>query len=350
MPEILGIDEFLASPGPILDVRSPAEHARGHIPGSVGFALFDDEERANVGRRYTQVGHEEAVELGFEYAGPKCAAFVRRARGLAYRGDVRVHCWRGGMRSQSMAWVLATAGLSVRVLDGGYKAYRRWVRRTLASPRPLVVLGGMTGTAKTQLLQHLAADGEAVIDLEGVANHRGSTFGGLMMPPQPSTEHFENLLAERWATFADRDVVWIEAESRRVGNCYVPDELFSHMEAAPAVEVVRSKDERIDWLVSQYGEAATADLVAATRRIHKRLGGQRTRAAVEAIERGDLREACAIILEYYDRTYRYDLEKRGASLSTIDLTGLPFEQGARALRANVVSAAPALRVRARSGT
>ncbi|PSR18944.1 tRNA 2-selenouridine(34) synthase MnmH [filamentous cyanobacterium CCP3] len=331
MPSPLDIDDFLQGSGPILDVRSPGEYEHGHIPGAVSFPLFTDEERARVGTCYKQVGREAAVELGFDIAGPKCGEFVRAAKALAPDRHLRIHCWRGGMRSGGMGWILEMAGFTVHTLTGGYKAYRRWVRDTLASPKQVMILGGMTGSGKTLILQELAALGEPVLDLEALANHRGSSFGALLLPPQPSTEHYENVLAEQWATLPSHRSIWLEAESRRVGTCRIPNELFAQMEAAPAVEVVRSLDERLDLLVDIYGEASTEDLIEATERIRKRLGGDRTQTAVQHIQAGNLRAACAIILDYYDRAYRYDLERRRRTIPQLDITGLSPADSARLL-------------------
>lgn len=322
MPISLDIDSFLQASGPILDVRSPSEYDHGHIPGAVSLPLFTDKERARVGTCYKQVSRDSAVELGFDIAGPKCGEFVRVAKALAPDRHVRIHCWRGGMRSGGMGWILEMAGFSVHLLKGGYKTYRRWVHDTLATPKPIVILGGMTGSGKTEILQALAALGESVLDLEALANHRGSSFGALLLPPQPSTEHYENLLAEQWATLPSNRPVWLEAESRRVGTCRIPNELFAQMEAAPAVEVVRSLDERLDLLVDIYGEASTQELVEATERIRKRLGGDRTQKAVQHIQVGNLRAACAIILDYYDRAYRHDLERRQRVIPQVDIRGL----------------------------
>lgn len=331
MPIALTVDDFFQQSGPILDVRSPGEYTQGHIPGAVSFPLFTDDERAKVGTCYKQVGRDEAVELGFEIAGPKCATFVRQAKALAPDRHLRVHCWRGGMRSGGVGWILATAGFQVHTLEGGYKAYRCWVRQVLATPKPMVILGGMTGTSKTLILEELARLGEPVIDLEHLANNRGSSYGALMLPPQPSTEQYENLLAAAWVQCSGDRPIWLEAESRRVGTCRIPDELFLQMMAAPTLEVTRSVEERLDLLVSIYGEADPGELVIATQRIQKRLGGQRTQAAVDFIQAGDLRSACAIILDYYDRTYRHDLERRGKTIPQIDLTGLSVAESAQRL-------------------
>jgi len=331
MPTPLTIADFLQAPGPILDVRSPSEYDHGHIPGAVGFPLFSDQERAQVGTCYKQSGRDAAVELGFDIAGPKCGHFVRAAKALAPDQHLRIHCWRGGMRSGGMGWILEMAGFTVKTLEGGYKAYRRWVRQVLEGPKSLIVLGGMTGTSKTQILHALAELGEPVLDLEALANHRGSSFGALMLPPQPSTEHYENLLADHCIQLGTDRPIWVEAESRRVGTCRIPDPLFLQMEAAPTLEVRRSLDERLDLLVAIYGEANPEELIQATQRIRKRLGGQRTQAAVEAIDQGDLRTACGIILDYYDRTYRYDLERRNKTIPQVDLVGLSAVESARKL-------------------
>ena len=328
----LPIADFWQAPGPILDVRSPGEYAQGHLPGAVSFPLFSDEERALVGTCYKQQGKDAAIELGLELVGPRMADLVKKAKVLAPERLVRVHCWRGGMRSGSVGWLLATNGLEVTLLAGGYKAFRHWVRDTLALPRPIIVVGGMTGTGKTDILHALRELGEQVLDLEGLANHRGSSYGALMLPPQPSTEQYENLIAEQWLGFDPQRPVWIEAESRRVGICCVPPEIMNQMEAAPTLEVLRSESERLDILVQVYGAADPAQLVAATERLRKRLGGLRTQAAVDHIKRGELAAAAAIILTYYDRTYRHDLVRRGKQIPTVDVSGMSGGQAARQLQ------------------
>ncbi|MEM6449157.1 MAG: tRNA 2-selenouridine(34) synthase MnmH [Cyanobacteria bacterium P01_D01_bin.105] len=332
----LTIDDFLSSSefktAPILDVRSPGEFEQGHIPGAISFPLFSNDERAKVGTCYTHNSRAAAVELGFDLAGPKFGDMIRTAKALAPKRAVRVHCWRGGMRSQSVAWMLALAGFETATLEGGYKVFRQWVRRTVATPKKIVLLGGMTGTAKTDILHALAVQGEQILDLEGYANHRGSSFGALCLPPQPSTEHFENLIADAWHRFEGDKPIWIEAESKRVGPCRVPSELFEQMETAFALEVTRPVSERLNLLVEIYGQADPEALVAATERIRKRLGGQRTQEAVAHIRSGNLAKAVEITLTYYDRTYRYGLEQRDYPVPEVDITGLLPGQAAQKLR------------------
>lgn len=326
MPQTLSADEFFNASGVILDARSPAEYAQGHIPEAVSFPLFSDDERAQVGTCYKQQGKDVAIELGLTLVGPKLTQFVQRAKKLSPDRPVRLHCWRGGMRSSSLAWLLETAGMQVFLLEGGYKSFRRWVRSTLATPQTIVTLGGMTGTGKTILLNALAERGEQVLDLEHLANHRGSSYGSLGLPPQPTNEHYENLLAMQWLTL-DRDrPVWIEAESHRVGSCRVPDEIFLPMIESPVVQVERSRSERINILLEVYGSADPKELIAATERISRKLGGQNSQMAIAHIRQGELAPAIDLVLDYYDKSYWFDLKKRNVPIHSVHVSGLSIAE------------------------
>jgi tRNA 2-selenouridine synthase len=262
------------------------------------------------------------VELGFAIAGPKFAQFIVDAKRLAADRRVRIHCWRGGMRSGAVAWVLETAGFEVMTLAGGYKAFRRWAIAIFEPPKPILIVGGMTGTGKTDILAALRHKGAQVLDLEGLASHRGSSFGSLGLPPQPTNEQFENEIALRWAAFDASRPVWIEAESNRIGCCRVPEPLFHQMNRATVLEIKRSRSERLAGLVKVYGTADRQALIEATIRIQKKLGGQRAKAAIALIQAEKLTEAFDIILDYYDKTYTYDLQRRKTKIEPIDVTGL----------------------------
>jgi tRNA 2-selenouridine synthase len=321
-------DTFLNNYGVILDVRSPEEYLQGHIPGAKSMPLLSDEERKKVGICYKQNGREKAVELGFEIVGPKCADLITQAKGLAPDKIIRLYCWRGGMRSESMAWLLERAGFNVILLTGGYKAFRRWGRSLFQIPQNMMILAGMTGTGKTEILKALAARGEQILDLEKLANHRGSSYGSLGQPPQPTNEQFWNLITIHWANLNRQKPVWIEAESKGIGICRIPQEIVEKMMRSPIIEIIRSREERVQLLVEIYGKAAIDELIAATKRIQKRLGGVRTQQAIELIQQGSLAEACQIILDYYDQTYTYDLKKRNAPIYQINLSGLSADEGA----------------------
>ena len=330
------VEAFLETRGPLLDVRSPAEYAQGHIPGAINLPLFSNEERAEVGTTYKQQGRQNAVALGLRLVGPRLEALgedLRQAMAGRESGAVlRLHCWRGGMRSGSVAWLAGVLDLPVVLLEGGYKRYRRWALELFDQPWPLRVLAGRTGTGKTDLLLALAAQGGAVVDLEGLAHHRGSSFGGLGLPPQPSSEHYENRLALALWNLRQASQIWLEAESAQVGRCRIPGGLWAQMKSAPAVEICRPLEERLDRLVAVYGHQGQEQLRQATERIAKRLGPQRTAAALEAIAAENWAEACRQMLDYYDRCYDHEVNQRGANaVPRLDLEGVTDHEAAALL-------------------
>ncbi len=307
MPEVLSIEDFLSQDRRqrlLLDVRTPAEYARGHIPGAINFPLFENEERAEVGTLYKQQSPQAALERGLELVGPKMAGFVRRARELAEGRPLTLHCWRGGKRSGSMAWLLELAGMNVSVIKGGYKAYRRKILAMLENPPwRLVMLSGKTGSGKTEVLRELKKRGAQVVDLEELANHRGSAFGALGMPAQPSTEHFANLLYEALAGMKPDQPVWVENESRSIGRVFLPEGFWHAMLRAPKFVLEVSDDARIRRLLRDYAVFSGEELYASFEKIARRLGGLRLKQAGEALRAGDYATAARIALAYYDKAY-----------------------------------------------
>ncbi|RPI68717.1 MAG: tRNA 2-selenouridine(34) synthase MnmH, partial [Ignavibacteriae bacterium] len=171
----------------LIDVRSPGEYDHGHIPGAVNIPLFTDHERAVVGTSYKQDSPEAAMDVALKIVGPKLYGYVEQVRLSTDDKRLTLYCWRGGMRSSSMAWLFRTVGYDVDVLPGGYKAYRRRVHEVLEYPWNFAVIGGRTGSGKTKVLKILHDAGEQVLDLEAIAHHKGSAFGALNQPPQPTT-------------------------------------------------------------------------------------------------------------------------------------------------------------------
>ncbi|MBP6310938.1 MAG: tRNA 2-selenouridine(34) synthase MnmH [Flavobacteriales bacterium] len=314
MPEKLSIKDFIATKSRIIDVRSPAEFSQGHIPGAHNMPLFSNEERAIIGTLYKQKSRDAAMLEGLRIVGPKMAPMVEEARDLAIDGRVAVHCWRGGERSASVAWLMEKAGFAdVVTLTGGYKAFRNHVLRSFENRYDLRILSGYTGTGKTELLGHLKELGQQIVDLEDLANHKGSSYGAIGEDPQPSTEQFENLL---WSALQEVDMkrpLWVEDESQMIGTVKIPDPFFAQVRNAFCYFADMPREERAARLVGSYGKYPKAELAAATKRIEKRLGPQHCRTALEALENGDLHSVAMITLTYYDKTYLHGLRKRDAS-------------------------------------
>lgn len=317
---------------PVLDVRAPKEYEVGHIPAAHSFPIFDDKQRAVIGTAYKQQGHDPAVLIGLDSFGPRMSGFVKEATKLAKDKELLVHCWRGGMRSGAMAWLLDFSGFKVHLLKGGYKAYRHLMHAQFEKPRKLVILGGLTGTGKTDILPHLQQLGQQSIDLEGLANHKGSAFGSIDMPPQPSTEHFENLLGMQLLQLSEQQALWLEDESKTIGRVVMPKPLHDQMQAAPTIVLQVPHKLRVQKLAQEYCHTNEAILAASILKIKKRLGGLATKEALAAIAEGDMEKMVEIALVYYDKAYNFDLAKR-QHLIPLELQSInPEENAAQVLQ------------------
>jgi tRNA 2-selenouridine synthase len=306
------VQDLMKIPGrmPFADVRTPAEFTQGHMPGAFNLPLFSNEERVQVGTTYKQVSREAAILLGFDLAGPKWSGFIRQALETAPQKKIAVHCWRGGMRSGAMAWALDLYGFDVYLLEGGYKSYRRWVLRQFEELYTLCVVGGMTGSGKTRILQQLRLLGEQVVDLEEIAQHQGSSYGTLNRLIQPSQEQFENKLADELRQMDRSRRIWVEDESLTIGKRLIPKPFWKQMQAALLFDLQVPVDQRIRALVLEYGSLDRDFLVECTGRIHKRLGTEQTKYAITAIREGRMDEFIRLVLVYYDKTYRAGLNVR----------------------------------------
>ena len=318
---------------PVLDLRSPGEYEAGHIPNAINMPIFNNEERAKVGTAYKQQSKDAAILIGLDIVGPKMSSMVRKAKSLAVDGEVCLYCWRGGMRSGSVAWLLSTAGLKVTRLVGGYKAYRHYIRDCFSQEVNLVVLGGMTGSGKTDILLEMLKQGHQVLDLEGYANHKGSAFGMLGQPKQPTTEQFENDTYEVWKTFDLTKPVWLEDESRLIGNVAICEPLFEKIRATTVIKIEPTKQHRIERLIRDYAVFDNQLLKDAIARIQKRLGGQNAKLCYEALDKGDYATVADITLNYYDKAYMHGLKKRSGQL----VYPLPLESSDPVVNAKVVT-------------
>ena len=306
MPGLLEIADYVRKKEnpPLIDVRTPGEFSKGHIPGAINIPLFTDEQRAHIGTVYVQNSPGEAVDVGYKYAHPNKHKYVEQTREVAPDGAVIVHCWRGGMRSNAFADLLEHSGFnSVQLIKGGYKSYRQLARKCFAEKYNFKVLGGFTGSGKTDLLKHLRNQGHQVIDLEGLAHHRGSAFGAVAGENQPSVEQFENNLFEVMNSFKRSKPIFIEDESYSIGGVNLPLALYRQMQAAKLYFFDIPKNQRAQYLANNYGNADIGFLAGAIQRIQKRLGGLRTKQALELLEAGRMKEVAELTLEYYDKSY-----------------------------------------------
>ena len=326
------LTSFLESPDqPVLDIRSPAEFARGHIPCAISFPLFSNRERAEVGILYKKAGRNVAFKKGLEIVGPKMKMIVERAEELDSE-HLRIYCWRGGMRSKSMGWLLEQAGFSVTILQGGYKTYRRAQLEYFGQALPLVVISGYTGSKKTQLLHQIEKNGGQMVDLEGLANHQGSSFGNQRTTGQPTTEHFQNLVFEAFRSCDLDRMIFIEDECFRIGKVNLPERLHAQKERSPHIVIKVPKAERIGFLVQDYGQLSQGKLIAAIRGISRKLGGKETKRAIEFIESNTLDQAADIVISYYDKQYNQALlRKKDFVIDTLEVSLDDHDQLAKQL-------------------
>jgi tRNA 2-selenouridine synthase len=306
------IKTFLDQAGktPVIDVRSPSEFGSGHIPGAINIPLFDDLEREAVGIKYKKEGRVKAIVDGLKLSGPSMHLKLEKALKISKEGKLLVHCWRGGMRSETMAWLFSLGGIETEVLEGGYKAYRHFILENLSVNRKMIILGGLTGSGKTQILDYLKKEGNQVIDLEKLASHKGSAFGSLGQHPQPSSEHFANLLFEELKQNDPDLPLWLEDESRNIGNVFMPEDFYLNMQKNPAIILLMDIKTRLPRLIGEYSCYPSEILISTIMKINRRLGGDRTKEATEAVQRGDYGKAIEITLHYYDKTYLFGLGKR----------------------------------------
>ena len=320
------IEDFITqSQGqPIFDVRSRAEYEHAHIPSAHNLPLFSNEERKVVGTAYKQESKQRAIKIGLAYFGPKMVKMVEEVEQLVGEMNSKeknqetekkifVYCWRGGMRSAGVAWLLDLYGFKVYTVVGGYKAYRNWVLKQFEKEYPITIIGGYTGSGKTEILHKLQSMKEAVLDLEGIASHKGSAFGNLGQPVQPKQEMFENLLAKRLyelMVLQQATHIWTEDESQRIGEVNIPIKFFSYLRTRSLYFMDISFDERLSYITEQYGKFEKEKLINATIRIQKRLGGLETKTTVNCLLENDIKGAFAILLKYYDKFYNKSMHNQ----------------------------------------
>jgi tRNA 2-selenouridine synthase len=347
--EKINIDRFLelTQHYPVIDVRSPGEYIHAQIPGAYSVPLFTDEERKIIGTAYKQESREAAIKIGLDFFGPKMRKMVEEVekiianRHQAINNDstrlpidncLLIYCWRGGMRSAGIAWLMDLYGFKVFTLAGGYKKFRNYVLDTFKLPFQFNILGGYTGSGKTEILKALEKQGETVIDLEEIAKHKGSAFGNFGFEKQPTQEMFDNILALelRKKSMVSRSVnqnnnelmtngsmtsdpmtsIWLEDESQRIGDINIPHELWKAMRQSPVYFLDIPFEARLDYIVKEYGKLEKEKLINSVFRIQRRLGGLETKNAIHFLLENNTIECFRILLKYYDKWYLKSLHNR----------------------------------------
>ncbi|MCA0989111.1 tRNA 2-selenouridine(34) synthase MnmH [Guptibacillus algicola] len=306
----ISINELFDREIPIIDVRTPAEYEQFHIPGAVNMPIFSNEEREIVGTTYKKEGTEAAKELGISLVSPSLPEFYKLAKTISQGKEFVIYCWRGGMRSKSLAVIFEMMGLPCRQLVGGIRSYRQTIIEQLEKYAKreveFVVLEGLTGTSKTEILHHLKENGYPVIDLEGLAAHRGSVFGRVGLPER-SQKEFEAKLYDRLNEIGETDYYVIESESKRLGNIIVPNFILEGKQKGTRIHVHAPLSYRIQTILNTYHPEQNAQkIVKGIHKIEKRLSEEDRQHIYRALEEENYGTVVEkLLLDYYDPRYTY---------------------------------------------
>ncbi len=308
--EAIAVEKFLTeSPEKlVVDVRSPIEFQKGHMPGALNIPLFEDLERAEIGTLYKAKGREDAIMRGLEIVSPKLTEFITKTKKNTGKKGVLVYCFRGGMRSNSFGWLLNTAGLKAVIMEGGYKAYRKHVLKKFEEDYRLILLGGATGSGKTEILKQLKNE-IPVIDLEGLANHKGSAFGGIGQPAQLPQQQFEHNLFNELCKIDPSGKLLIEDESMSIGYNKIPYPFWLQMKQAVIIKIILPFDLRVNRLVNEYGKEDVEKLKQSVKNISQQLGPNNAKDCLQWLDEGKLADVAAVTLRYYDKAYEYNHTK-----------------------------------------
>jgi tRNA 2-selenouridine synthase len=327
------VNDILNSNCKIIDVRSPMEYEESHIQGAINMPLLNNEAREIIGKTYKKKGKDAAMELGYQLVDPIKKQFIDFIDVLGKGNQYFLYCARGGLRSRLMAEYLIENGFNVLVLKGGYKAYRNAVVHRINEFSNLRIIGGYTGSGKTHVLEQLSLMGEQVLDLEALANHKGSAFGGLGQNAQESTAQFHNKVFSKLSHFNPRLPLWIENESIHIGKVNLPIELWEKMKHSEVIEIIIPLEKRIQNILMDYGHYTSEELIDCLKHIEKRLGKKVTNELGAKIAKRDLKSVVESLLRYYDEAYEKGRLKRDCQkFVKIEFKEFNSEQIARILQ------------------
>ncbi len=301
-----------------IDVRSPKEYHEDTIPNAINMPILNDEEREYVGYLYKHVSHDKAKEVGLKYASEKLVDFyVEIKKILSEKKKVALFCFRGGLRSNSVANILDIMDVNIYVIIGGYKSYRNFVINSLpnyAEKFKYIVLHGHTGVGKTKLLKILNENGMSVLDLEGLAKNSGSVFGSLAFNNESNSQKmFESLLFKNFHEMKD-NIVFTESESKRVGRVILPEFLFSDMESGYHILISTNIKNRVKIIEDDYVNTDLPDknekLKSAINKLRKRLSNNKADEYIEQIDKGEYKLVIeGLMVDYYDPLYNHSINK-----------------------------------------
>lgn len=302
----------------IIDVRAPLEFFKGHLPNAINIPLFEDIERAEIGTLYKQQGKDIAVNRGLEIVSPKMTLFVNQVKALSKNKKAFVYCFRGGMRSNSFSWLMNTSGLDTCIMQGGYKAFRNYVLKFFDNERKIILLGGKTGSGKTDILKKLNTLSLQTIDLEGFAHHKGSAFGAINEQHQNPQQVFEHDLYHGLSLLNHTQAVVLEDESQTIGYNKLPHGLWLQMKKAPIIKIEIPFELRVQKLVDDYTTVDIDALKSCVIKISQQLGTLNTKLCLQYLDDRNLSDVARLSLLYYDRAYEFSYKNKKQPIINLD--------------------------------
>ncbi len=312
----------------IVDVRAPIEFFKGHLPNAINIPLFEDSERAEIGTLYKQQGKDTAVSRGLEIVSPKMTAFVNQIKTLSKNKKVFVYCFRGGMRSNSFAWLMNTSGLDAVIMEGGYKAFRNYVLEYFDQERKIILLGGKTGSGKTDILKKLNAHDFQIVDLEGIAHHKGSAFGAINEQKQNPQQVFEHQLYYELSMLDSTFPVILEDEAQTIGFNKLPHGLWQQMKQSTIIKIEIPFELRVQKLVEDYTTVDIEALKSCVVKISQQLGTLNTKLCLQYLDEKNLSDVARLSLLYYDRAYEFSYKNKKQPIILLESDTIDAEENA----------------------